>query len=521
MNPSVPPSVVFDDALVRRFAEASGDVNPLHVDATYSRTTPHGRPVVHGALGAIAALAALEPGWLSAAADIRIRFRQAIFPGMPCSVRVEEHGETAEITLRFGGMELMSVAVTPQDQGTGKHKSSKGQPPVWKIQNHTDSLAAAPRLLNHDDMAVLGAEAGSYRPDHEGLRRLCDDLGGMNIPGQLATALAWASYWTGMHTPGRDALLTGLKLRVRPGQGKDEERLALRYAVGRPEFDRRTGSCVIEAQLDNAAGDSEITIDSILRRPVPQVTQRSVERYLKPSNKLRERKVMVVGGTRGLGRGIALALVQQGAEVFVVHRAHSQEHLEEMREDLGSEGDRLVSLCCDATDGGELTEALAAVPALDGLVLAPTPAIQSLPLSLAATSSALNYVQQSLQLAWTPLAAGTERLRDGGSLVMLSSAAVEAPPGLWPHYVAAKTALEGLAQYCAGQGRWRVTIARPPRLWTELTNSATGRIGTVPTEYVAARIVERIVDDVSDRCLKAELGQAAVLTASQLSDRVN
>jgi acyl dehydratase len=46
---------------VRRFAEASGDCNPLHVDETFARATPYGRCIAHGALVAIAALRAAEP----------------------------------------------------------------------------------------------------------------------------------------------------------------------------------------------------------------------------------------------------------------------------------------------------------------------------------------------------------------------------------------------------------------------------------------------------------------------------
>ena len=38
---------------VQRFAELSGDVNPLHTDRTYARATPFGRPVAHGALAVL------------------------------------------------------------------------------------------------------------------------------------------------------------------------------------------------------------------------------------------------------------------------------------------------------------------------------------------------------------------------------------------------------------------------------------------------------------------------------------
>jgi acyl dehydratase len=54
-----------DDEHVRRFATASGDVNPLHVDAEFARRTMYGRCVAHGVLVAIVALGAVEPATLS------------------------------------------------------------------------------------------------------------------------------------------------------------------------------------------------------------------------------------------------------------------------------------------------------------------------------------------------------------------------------------------------------------------------------------------------------------------------
>jgi NAD(P)-dependent dehydrogenase (short-subunit alcohol dehydrogenase family) len=508
-------SVSFDEAWVIRFAQASGDVNPLHVDADYARRTPHGRPVVHGVLGVIAALARLHPHWLAGPAEMNVRFRQPIFPDTRYGVRVEEDEAcAARVVLHLGGMEMLSVTITPRAPGTGSHAMPEDRAGNGIPGNDAGPPTAVPRILTHDDMTRLGAEAGVYRPDREALRHLCDELGGAAIPGALRDTLAWSSYWTGMRTPGRDALLAGLRLRVCPGECVAAD--ALPYAAAPPRFDRRTGSCVLEARLDCPAAAVGITIDSILRRPVPRVTSRSLEQHLEPTRRLSGRRVLVVGGTRGLGRGITLALAQQGAEVPVVHRAHSRECLEEMREDLGSSGDRLVSLCCDAADVEALAEALRGMPSLDGLVLPPTPAIPSLPFGTDAMAQSLVYVQQSLQLAWAPLAACAEGLlRDGATIVMLSSAAVEDAPALWPHYVVAKMALEGLARYCAGRKRWQVTIARPPRLWTELTNAATGHIGTVSTECVATRIVERIVADLCGE-RDSPAGEVDVLTAAQL-----
>lgn len=43
--------VVIDDALVQKFADLSGDDNPLHMDAIFANGTPMKNRVAHGMLG--------------------------------------------------------------------------------------------------------------------------------------------------------------------------------------------------------------------------------------------------------------------------------------------------------------------------------------------------------------------------------------------------------------------------------------------------------------------------------------
>lgn len=43
--------VVVDDALVKKFADVSGDSNPLHVDTEFAKNTSVGERVAHGMLG--------------------------------------------------------------------------------------------------------------------------------------------------------------------------------------------------------------------------------------------------------------------------------------------------------------------------------------------------------------------------------------------------------------------------------------------------------------------------------------
>ena len=63
---------------VRRYADASGDHNPIHVDEAFARATPFGGTIAHGmlVLASIAELMATACGeaWLTGG-RLRVRFR--------------------------------------------------------------------------------------------------------------------------------------------------------------------------------------------------------------------------------------------------------------------------------------------------------------------------------------------------------------------------------------------------------------------------------------------------------------
>ncbi|KAM9699170.1 hydroxyacyl-thioester dehydratase type 2, mitochondrial-like [Menidia menidia] len=75
---------------VQRFAILTGDRNPLHLDAAFSRGAVFGRRVVHGAL-VTALLSALLGARLPGAAFLqqRLRFPAPLFPGEPVEAQAE------------------------------------------------------------------------------------------------------------------------------------------------------------------------------------------------------------------------------------------------------------------------------------------------------------------------------------------------------------------------------------------------------------------------------------------------
>ena len=66
------------------YADASGDRNPLHLDAEFAAQTPYGRPIAHGmlVLALVSELMTREFGaaWLRGG-RLKARFRAPVFPG--------------------------------------------------------------------------------------------------------------------------------------------------------------------------------------------------------------------------------------------------------------------------------------------------------------------------------------------------------------------------------------------------------------------------------------------------------
>jgi 3-hydroxybutyryl-CoA dehydratase len=91
--PKVPPlSRRVTQEGIRRYAEASGDYNPIHVDEEYARATPFGSTIAHGmlVLAYVSEMMAAAFGrdWL-AGGRLKARFRAPARPGDTLTVRAE------------------------------------------------------------------------------------------------------------------------------------------------------------------------------------------------------------------------------------------------------------------------------------------------------------------------------------------------------------------------------------------------------------------------------------------------
>jgi NAD(P)-dependent dehydrogenase (short-subunit alcohol dehydrogenase family)/3-hydroxymyristoyl/3-hydroxydecanoyl-(acyl carrier protein) dehydratase len=464
------------------FARVSGDRNPLHTSADYARATPFGRTVVHGVLALVATLDEWRPQVVGVS-SIDVEFRNPVHPGI--RYRAEATGESPAgigCQLLDGDRVCLEARVRPGPAGYLDYVEVA--PPA----------SAAPRAIA--DLAPGTAVSGEYGPSgvselDERFPNACALLGRVPL-----LCLLWASHLAGMLLPGERCLLSGLSLRFRsvavPGQAR------LSYAARVVDLDARFGLASIGGEV-TAAGEvvGEAAIEAVVRTPAPPASSAAIGAHLSPSTRLLGRSAAVVGGSRGLGAAVTLALAGQGCEVYVGHRGRLPEALLAEGEDLPG---RLWSVPGDAGSQGWIRNLRCRVERehgrLDLLVCCAAPPLRVLDLSLTHLGRFNEFLTASLRLVSTPLAGVLDLVETarGRCLVISSSALCELPLD-WPHYVAAKSAVEGLVRWAARHHPdVGFLLARPGMLRTEQTNTPGARETATAVEPVAAELVRQLLD---------------------------
>jgi NAD(P)-dependent dehydrogenase (short-subunit alcohol dehydrogenase family)/acyl dehydratase len=481
------------DAHVRRFAAASGDVNPLHLDADFARKTMYGRCIAHGALVALVALGAVDAATLSHVRSLDLAFVQPMFPG-------------EELTVRVGSVlpERVVVEAWSRGQLVTRVAIEVGDTDLPAAPSWPRACRSEPRRLTLAELeAAPGTDYGdAYVPDVAGLREQAVQLGARSVPDALLAWLAAASYTVGMLVPGTGALFASARIERSDASGPAR----IDAITSRPQH--ATGLLEVRALFRQGAASAQLRLRAFVRHQVPGPRREVLSGHLPESTALYGTDVLVVGASRGVGAAITGALATQGATVWAGY-ARSTGSVAELRQEFGAECVRPVRF--DAADAeathAAIQEVIAAAGVLHGVVLCAAPPLHALPMHRDAAPVALTYLERSVAMTLYPLVEVLPHIAPGGWLAFVSSPAATDPPLTWPHYVAAKGAVEALAAYCRRHSGLRVVTIRPPHMRTDMVNGPTGAIGAVAPEVVAAAIVRWVLDH--------EPGEA-ILTPDQL-----
>jgi hypothetical protein len=441
-----------------RFAEISGDYNPVHLDAVRARRTQAGVPVVHGihlllwALDALARADRCGPPMLR----LRARFHRFVAVGETVAVvPARRTASSARLDLMAEGLRVAQIIV---DFATPAFET-----PIRTAEPFSGvhiSAPTTPRDLTFEQMVgVSGSLAFAGTPDSVG--EMFPAAARWLGPRRVA-ALAASTLLVGMVCPGLHSIYGSLAVA----------------ACDEPEPEDRLGYRVVETdarfrlvRLTIAGGGLIGSIDSFARLPpVPQPPSRAFAGLVGPSE-FAGSTALVIGGSRGLGETTAKLLAAGGAAVAITYRVGGAE-AEVVARDIRAAGGICETLAYDASQPAE--------PQLAMLGVAPTHAYYFATPTIFRAQSAL-FARARLDAfldvyvdGFLSLVQALRARRSDVSLFYPSSVFVAERPRGMLEYAMAKAAGETLCQEInAAWSPLRVTVDRLPRLPTDQTASLT------------------------------------------------
>lgn len=187
---------------------------------------------------------------------------------------------------------------------------------------------------------------------------------------------------------------------------------------------------------------------------------------------LNHKKVLVTGGTRGLGRGIALGLARAGADVLTCYRQEGEAVASLVRELKQTPGDHHV-IRADLVEPAEIEQLLkecrSRFGGLDGVVNN-AGVISHIPYEQLELAEWRRVLDTNLTAAHLVIQGAIPLFGGSASVVNIGSRAAAVGVPLRAHYTAAKAALVGLSRSLAkelGPRGIRVNVIAPGVIETE------------------------------------------------------
>jgi len=287
-----------------RFAQLSGDFNPLHLDATVARRTQFGSTVVHGIhllLQSLDAVAGDLPPQRFTIASLAVTFSNPMRTGGLLQIRVLNDDATGKI--RITGESEGRTAFTAKLEV--KTETAIATHPIQDLAYE----AAAPRALDFPP---------SMTPARTALRLnriICSELFprlGRLVDDALVADLLATTRIVGMECPGLDSIYSAAKFQRRPTPIAPTHD-TMDYQVNK--LDDRFRMIRVAA----AGAAMEGIIEAFFRpRPVQQKPLAELVAVIEERS-FSKQLALIIGGSRGLGELTAKILLAGGAKVTLTY----------------------------------------------------------------------------------------------------------------------------------------------------------------------------------------------------------
>jgi len=440
-----------------RFAVASGDHNPIHINHVAARRTQAGAIVVHGInllLWALDAFAASKPKLLPLR-SLRAQFKRLVYLDEPTSVILERVDEAGALLHVFAEDSLKSEFFL-------EFGSPSVIAPFWstdplEVLTHSQEarefdLEQIPKISGRLAFRMTPKDASAYYP------AATKWLGTRLIEGLAAT-----SQLVGMICPGLHSIYSELSISSRIPSDLAEDGLAFRVTKTNPRY-----AIVTEEVLTaNFTG----TVKAFLRiPPMRQATMQSLAGIV-AHDEFAGSLALIVGGSRGLGELTAKLIATGGGRVIVTWQTGNTDALR-VAEEIRLSGGLCETLRYDTreTADSQLTS-LAEAPTHTYYFA--TPLISRPRSDIYVAKRFREFLSVYVDGFWQLTQALRARRAEISIFYPSSVFVSERPPGM-TEYAMAKAAGETLcADINAQLAPTHVTVKRLPRLPTDQTASLT------------------------------------------------
>lgn len=430
----------------QQFAQWTGDINPMHVDAIAARRLLTGQAVVHGVHTLLAALECMPAELLPADRCFQCDFVNPVSVGDPVCFTLDQAEESSTLRATVRGLDCTRITFAPAQPVL---PPSEGIPAA---EGGFDALAAP---VDRPPADWVGGRQRLKLPAAGGsaaFPRSSAWLGERQV-----AALGRLSYYVGMVCPGLHSVFSSISAQA----GDDSDELVFTVQKYDPRF--RLFVVTFDGSLRGSL--------KAFLRPASQPQPASADLLpLLQGDEFAGRAVWVLGGSRGLGELAAKLAAAGGAAVTLTYAAGADD-AQRVAEDIRSSGRGSAEAVALDIVNADLTAWVRARPAPDAVLYFATPRIfrkKAGTFDGALLDEFLDFYVRRFESLCNLLEAGDRPVR----LFVPSTVYIEERPRGMTEYAMAKAAAEVL---CADLARTlrRVAIVsrRLPRLSTDQTTS--------------------------------------------------
>jgi NAD(P)-dependent dehydrogenase (short-subunit alcohol dehydrogenase family) len=455
----------FTHADQMQFASASGDFNPMHVDALQARRTQAGAPVVHGIhmlLWALDSFAAAHPD-LPPVRAFRAQFSKFVYLNERIDIEVTHYRQSsARLSLSVGGVSRSKLSI---DFG-----EPSGVFPEWAAAS-LETLPLITEPLN------LTFEETAGRSGRLHLKMTPEDAADIfpaatrTLGPQRIAAIAASTFLLGMVCPGLHSIYSELSASI-CCDSTQSDALSFRVTDTDPRFrsvDQEIAGAGINGEVKGFARNP----------PVEQATMASLKDLVAPQE-FSGALALIIGGSRGLGE-LTAKLVATGGGRVVVTFQNGKNDADKVASEICSSGGECRTLSYDARKpAAEQLASLTDAPT--HLYYFATPGIFRPQAEAFSAERLQDFLAVYVDGFWRLTKVLREKQTDISSFYP-STVFVEDRPRGMTEYAMAKAAGEVLcAEMNLTFAPMHITVSRLPRLPTDQTASITATETADPVE---------------------------------------